>query len=116
MSLFSPQLATVHQTIPFKVIGQVQGISGLTIEAAELALPIGALCKIHSFGGKTSTAEVIGFADDKTLLMPLPPVTGVARGCRTAQAGHAGSVQGSGSDCRRPAVTDRSGLGWSADT
>src|SRR4051794_12424197 len=82
MSLFSPQLATVHQTMPFKVMGQVQGISGLTIEAAELALPIGALCKTHSFGGKPSTAEVIGFAEDKTLLMPLSPVTGVARGDR----------------------------------
>src|SRR5207253_4783425 len=53
-----------------------------TIEAGELALPIGALCRIHSFGGKTSKAEVIGFAQDKTLLMPLSPITGVARGDR----------------------------------
>jgi FliI/YscN family ATPase len=68
--------------MPFRVVGQVLGISGLTIEAGELALPIGALCQIHSFGGKTSRAEVIGFAHDKTLLMPLSPVSGVARGDR----------------------------------
>jgi len=82
MSLLSAQLEAVSQSMPFRVVGQVLGISGLTIEAGELALPIGALCQIHSFGGKKSKAEVIGFAQDKTLLMPLSPVSGVARGDR----------------------------------
>src|SRR3954465_10020785 len=82
MSLLSAQLEAVSQSMPFRVIGQVLGISGLTIEAGELALPIGAMCQIHSFGNKKSKAEVIGFAQDKTLLMPLSPVAGVARGDR----------------------------------
>ena len=82
MPLLDAQLDTVAQTLPFRVVGQVVGISGLTIEAAELALPIGALCQIHSFGGKSSTAEVIGFAEHRTLLMPLSPTAGVARGDR----------------------------------
>jgi flagellum-specific ATP synthase len=82
MPLLSAQLDAVQATMPFRVVGQVLGISGLTIEAGELALPIGALCQIHSFGGKKSRAEVIGFAHDKTLLMPLSPVSGVARGDR----------------------------------
>jgi flagellum-specific ATP synthase len=82
MPLLDAQLEAVSQSMPFRVVGQVLGISGLTIEAGELALPIGALCQIHSFGGKTSRAEVIGFAHDKTLLMPLSPVSGVARGDR----------------------------------
>jgi flagellum-specific ATP synthase len=82
MSLLAAQIEAVQGVMPFRVVGQVVGISGLTIEAGELALPIGALCRIHSFGGKTSKAEVIGFADDKTLLMPLSPVAGVARGDR----------------------------------
>jgi flagellum-specific ATP synthase len=82
MSLLSAQLEAVQATMPFRVVGQVLGISGLTIEAGELALPIGALCQIHSFGGKKSKAEVIGFAQDKTLLMPLSPMSGVARGDR----------------------------------
>jgi FliI/YscN family ATPase len=80
--LLSPQIDAVRSTMPFRVVGQVLGISGLTIEAGELALPIGAMCQIHSFGNKKSTAEVIGFAQDKTLLMPLSPVSGVARGDR----------------------------------
>jgi flagellum-specific ATP synthase len=82
VSMLGAQIEAVQATMPFRVVGQVLGISGLTIEAGELALPIGALCRIHSFGGTTSKAEVIGFAQDKTLLMPLSPITGVARGDR----------------------------------
>src|SRR4051812_7766331 len=82
MSLLDAQIEAVSQSMPFRVIGTVLGISGLTIEAGELALPIGALCRIHSFGNKTATAEVIGFAHDKPLPMPPPPVAGVARGAR----------------------------------
>src|SRR5687768_812653 len=68
--------------MPFKVVGQVQAISGMTLEASDLTLPLGSLCRISSFGGKTSTAEVIGFRDDRTLLMPLTSTAGVARGDR----------------------------------
>jgi FliI/YscN family ATPase len=82
MPLLDAQIDAVSQTMPFRVVGTVLGITGLTIEAGELALPIGALCRIHSFGNKTSTAEVIGFAEHKTLLMPLSPVSGVSRGDR----------------------------------
>jgi flagellum-specific ATP synthase len=72
----------VDAAMPFRVMGQVQGVSGLTIEAVELALPIGSTCRIHSLGGRTSLAEVIGFAGEKTLLMPLSAMGGVSRGDR----------------------------------
>jgi FliI/YscN family ATPase len=68
--------------MPFRVVGQVQGIGGLTIEAVDLSLPVGSLCRIHSFGAQTSVAEVIGFQHDRTLLMPLSSVAGVSRGDR----------------------------------
>jgi flagellum-specific ATP synthase len=64
------------------VVGSVQSISGLTIEACDLPLPLGSLCRIKSFGGRTSTAEVIGFQNDRTLLMPLSTTAGAARGDR----------------------------------
>src|SRR4051794_34412303 len=66
--------------MPFRVVGRVQAISGLTIEASDLTLPLGSLCRIDSFGGRTTDAEVVGFRQDKTLLMPLSPHAGVARG------------------------------------
>jgi flagellum-specific ATP synthase len=82
MAYLDSQLDAVNGVMPYRVVGQVQGISGLTIEAADLALPMGAMCRIHSFGGRTSLAEVIGFQQDRTLLFPLTSIAGVARGDR----------------------------------
>jgi len=80
MAYLSAQLDTVEGSMPFRVVGRVQGISGMTIEASDLTLPLGSLCRIDSFGGRSSRAEVIGFRQEKTLLMPLSGTSGVARG------------------------------------
>lgn len=76
------QFDAVKMTMPLRAIGRVTAVSGLTIEAAQLPVPLGSLCRIHLMGGRTSTAEVIGFQSDRTLLMPLTAPTGVARGDR----------------------------------
>jgi len=80
VSVLEAQLDAVETAMPFRVVGQVLAVSGLTLEAIDLTLPLGSLCAIHSFGGKRSTAEVIGFRADRTLLMPLSSTAGVARG------------------------------------
>jgi FliI/YscN family ATPase len=80
MPYLAAQLDAVEGSMPFRVVGRVQGISGMTIEASDLTLPLGSLCRIGSFGGRTSDAEVIGFRQDKTLLMPLSGTSGVSRG------------------------------------
>jgi len=80
MSILSAQLDAVDSAMPYAITGQVAAITGLTIEAVDLALPMGSLCRISSLGGKTSTAEVIGFDDDRTLLMALSSISGVSRG------------------------------------
>lgn len=82
MNYLTAQFEAVETSMPFRVAGQIHGISGLTLEAAELPLPVGSLCRISSFGGRKSLAEVIGFRQDHTLLMPLSPLAGVARGDR----------------------------------
>jgi flagellum-specific ATP synthase len=82
MPHLSSQLEAVENSMPFRIVGSVQSISGLTIEASDLPLPLGSLCRINSFGGRTATAEVIGFQNDRTLLMPLSTTTGAARGDR----------------------------------
>lgn len=80
MSALAAQLDAVDGSMPFGVAGQVQAVSGMTIEAAGLTLPLGSLCRITSFGGKTSAAEVIGFRENVTLLMPLTSTAGISRG------------------------------------
>ncbi len=82
MNYLTAQFEAVETSMPFRMVGQIHGISGLTLEAAELPLPVGSLCRISSFGGRESLAEVIGFRQDHTLLMPLSPLAGVARGDR----------------------------------
>lgn len=82
MSYLTAQLDAVESAMPLRVMGSVQSISGLTIEASELALALGSMCKISGMGGRTSFAEVIGFQSERTLLMPLSAPTGVARGDR----------------------------------
>jgi len=82
MPFLSPQLDAVETAMPFQVVGRVQGISGLTIEASDLALQLGSVCRITSLGNRSSLAEVIGFQQERTLLMPLSSIAGVSRGDR----------------------------------
>ncbi|HEX4124195.1 MAG TPA: EscN/YscN/HrcN family type III secretion system ATPase, partial [Tepidisphaeraceae bacterium] len=88
----SAQLQAVESAMPLGVVGQVQAVSGMTIEAVGLTLPLGSLCRIVSFGGRSSTAEVIGFGHDRTLLMPLAATAGIARGDRIENLAAAGRI------------------------
>ena len=84
MSVLAAQLEAIDAAMPVGVAGRVAAISGLTIEATDLPLPVGSLCRIL-VGGSTSrlvSAEVIGFEGDRTLLMSLSNVSGVSRGDR----------------------------------
>jgi flagellum-specific ATP synthase len=82
VSLLAAQLDAVEAAMPLGVTGRVQGISGLTIEASELPLPLGSTCRITSLGNRSCLAEVIGFQSERTLLMPLTATAGVSRGDR----------------------------------
>jgi len=82
MAVFDESFSTLRMLQPMRLVGSVQGVSGLTIEASDLPLPIGSLCGIRSMGDRTSRAEVIGFQGDRTLMMPLGETGGVARGDR----------------------------------
>jgi flagellum-specific ATP synthase len=82
LTYLASQLEAVESALPYRVAGQVQAIGGLTIEACDLALPVGSLCRIVSFGGRQTIAEVIGFQHDRTLLMSMDSSAGVSRGDR----------------------------------
>ncbi len=61
--------------------GKVMQVVGLVIESAGPAVSIGKLCTIenHDTGAKIR-AEVVGFRDNRILLMPLGPITGITPG------------------------------------
>ncbi len=64
-----------------KHFGKVTQVVGLVIESAGPAVSIGRLCTIenHDTGSKIR-AEVVGFRDDRILLMPLGPINGITPG------------------------------------
>lgn len=61
-------------------IGKVSKVVGLTIESEGPQTNIGDLCKIRIAGGKSLPAEVVGFKDEKVLLMPLGEMHGIGPG------------------------------------
>lgn len=68
-------------------IGKVSKVVGLTIEADGPQVSIGDLCNIHVARGTTLKAEVVGFKDEKVLLMPLGEMTGISPGCLVSANG-----------------------------
>ncbi len=64
-----------------KHYGKVTQVVGLVIESAGPAVSIGRLCTIENRDdGTRIRAEVVGFRDDRLLLMPLGPITGITPG------------------------------------
>ena len=62
--------------------GKVVNVVGLTIESAGPDAKLGDICEITPEGeGRPILAEVVGFKDKKTLLMPYDSVEGIALGC-----------------------------------
>jgi len=63
-----------------KQFGKITQVVGLVIESAGPAISIGRLCNIENHDGSRVQAEVVGFRDDRLLLMPHGPITGINPG------------------------------------
>src|ERR1700683_5587333 len=77
-------LEQVETILPFGLSGTVTRIVGLTISAAGLPAPLGAVCRIHREQGSPIDAAVVGFQDDETLLLAYGDLAGVRRGNRVS--------------------------------
>ena len=67
---------------PMQVSGRVTRVTGLVMEAVGLKLPIGSACWVSLSSGVRIEAEVVGFEEDKLLLMPQSDVEGIVPGTR----------------------------------
>lgn len=79
---FSQHLDLIEHLSPVRVDGKVSQIAGMIIEASANSGSIGDLCYIHTGRQKQIKAEIVGFRDNRILLMPLGETTGVAPGSR----------------------------------
>ncbi len=77
-------IKAVDRFSPDSNFGHVCGILGLTLEAIglEKITTIGSQCKLKTRSGEEIWAEVLGFRDDKTLLMPFGALEGIGIGDR----------------------------------
>lgn len=62
--------------------GILSRVTGLTLEAEGLRLPLGGRALIHGERGETVPAEVVGFQNDRTFLMPEEAAAGLVPGAR----------------------------------
>ncbi|MBD5459572.1 MAG: flagellar protein export ATPase FliI [Lachnospiraceae bacterium] len=73
----------------FSKLGKVVNVVGLTIESAGPDARLGDICQIfpEDESARPIMAEVVGFKDNKTLLMPYESVDGIGAGCRVRNTG-----------------------------
>ena len=75
-------VAAIERLDPLTVSGRVAAVNGLLIEARGglSRLAIGARTEIDRFGERPVAAEVVGFRENRALLMPFGAVEGIAPG------------------------------------
>ncbi len=74
----------------FKRKGRVENVVGLTIESAGPEAKLGDLCRIYPADEETYRpimAEVVGFKDRRTILMPCDKTDGIGLGCIVENTG-----------------------------
>lgn len=90
---FSKYKQLIDKTF-YKKLGKVVNVVGLTIESAGPDAKLGDLCKIFPADKNSPSilAEVVGFKDKKTLLMPYEVTEGIGLGCVVENQGYPISV------------------------
>ncbi len=67
-----------------RIVGQVRAVTGIQMLAQGLPASIGSLCCVQTRQGRTVKAQVVGFQNGSTVLMPLQQAEGVAAGDRVS--------------------------------
>ncbi len=82
-SIYEYKRRRLANVIPAKVAGRVRRVTGLVVETTRLPLPVGSLCNIFSRISRSAVeAEIVGFRENATLMMPLGEMRGIGPGDR----------------------------------
>jgi flagellum-specific ATP synthase len=87
------RLKRVDHKASLQIKGKVTKIVGLTIEADGPLLGIGTRCSIESIDGRTILAEIVGFKDDRIVLMPYGESEGIAPGSTVTNESYGNTVK-----------------------
>ncbi|MBM7598595.1 flagellum-specific ATP synthase [Virgibacillus halotolerans] len=88
-------IATIKQTDTYKRYGKVLRVVGLMIESQGPIANIGEVCYIHSSNNRRPPilSEVVGFHNEKIVLMPYAEVSEIGPGCLVESTGKPLSVK-----------------------
>lgn len=77
---------------PLIVEGRLRRVVGLTLEAEGCEAALGARCLVDTAEGDQLDTEVVGFADERLLLMPVGEMHGVLPNARVRPCARAGGL------------------------
>src|SRR3954452_12842015 len=84
----APYLGRLHRADPYRVGGRVVEVVGLVVEAIGPEAEVGEICTIHPpRHAEPVAAQVAGFRENRTLLMPLGPMGGIRPGAEIVASG-----------------------------
>lgn len=83
----------IEQANTYKYFGKVLRVVGLMIESRGPAAKIGEVCYIHTSASQSILSEVVGFNDERIILMPYAEVTEIAPGCLVEATGKALTIK-----------------------
>ncbi len=78
----APYIAAVKEIEPVTVCGLVKRVVGLVVEAEGPNVSVGGLCEIVLPSGQSILAEVVGFREERVLLIPLGDPRGIEPGSK----------------------------------
>ena len=88
MQKFEKYFQAIEKTEPIKTNGKVTQVIGLIIESQGPGANLGELCYVFPNNGSLKIkAEVVGFRENKILLMPLGELSGIGPGCEVVATG-----------------------------
>ncbi|MDD5585930.1 MAG: flagellar protein export ATPase FliI [Alphaproteobacteria bacterium] len=81
-------IADIEALPTHKLFGRVTAVQGLLIEVAgiERHLSVGGRCHVIARGNRRVLCEVVGFRDDRALLLPFSTLDGIGLGCKAEVA------------------------------
>lgn len=79
---------------PYRLVGRVTKVVGLTVEVEGMNTSIGEICDVQVPGGSSPIqGEVVGFRGRTSLIMPLGELKGIRPGCRVEPLGRTLNVR-----------------------
>lgn len=79
--MFRQMIQQIRSAETFSLTGKIENIVGMSIEASGGHAAVGDICRIYNGeSGSQFTAEVVGFKNDRILLMPYSDMKGISAG------------------------------------